>query len=109
ARCGRRAGTLDHPVATQMGTDSGWIRNHRGETRKGACIDDTNGTVVMRSQGVAVAGRTSVTLEVTRVPAALMGANPPSVGGAEPGSCYSGKNACDDGSSTHYGMMINLN
>jgi Tfp pilus assembly protein PilX len=109
ATFGRSAGTVDNPLATQMGTYTVWIRNDLGEMRQGAYTDDSNGTVVIRSQGIATDGRTNVVLEVTMIPSALISGAPPAAAGANPGGCYAGKNACDDGSSTQYGLMINLN
>jgi Tfp pilus assembly protein PilX len=109
ASFGRSAGTADNPLATDMGTYTVWIRNDLGELRQGAYTDDSNGTVVIRSQGISTDGRTNVVLEVTMIPSALLSGTTPTVGGANPGGCYAGKNACDDGSSTQYGLMINLN
>ncbi|HEY0714771.1 MAG TPA: pilus assembly PilX N-terminal domain-containing protein, partial [Polyangia bacterium] len=52
------AGTAESPVSTTMGTYTVWIRNDTGELRQGKITMDGNGSVVVRSRGVAVDGRT---------------------------------------------------
>ena len=90
--------TADAPVSTTMGSYTVWIRNDTGELRQGKTTTDSNGSVVVRSRGVAVDGRTEVVLEVT-------------LGGSTttapaPANCNSGKNACDENSSTLTGIFV---
>lgn len=107
ASFGRTSGTLTAPVAATMGTYSVWIRNDTAECRRGQYTDDTNGTVLVRSRGVAPDNLTAVVVEVA------LGATPavPGAPGVAPGLppvlCVSGKNACDDNSSTVSGVVAN--
>jgi hypothetical protein len=86
ASFGRTAGTPTAPIASTQ---------------------DSNGTVVIRSRGVAPDNRTAVVVEVA------LGATPavPGTPGVSPGAptvlCVSGKNACDDNSSTVSGVVAN--
>jgi hypothetical protein len=95
----RSTGTADNPTVAVMGTYTVWIRNDLGELRQGKWTTDDNNTVVVRSQGVANDGRTTVVLEVTMLPSS-QAPNPPAPTVAS--GCFSGKNACDDNSSTQY-------
>lgn len=61
-----------------MGAYTVWIRNDTGECRQGLFTNDTNGSVVVRSRGLATDNRTTVVLEVT------MGPNPAAGGGGPP-------------------------
>jgi hypothetical protein len=90
--------TSDAPLSTTMGSYTVWIRNDTGELRQGKITTDTNGSVVVRSRGVAVDGRTEVILEVT-----LGGSSTP---GSPITACNSGKNACDENSSTLSGIFV---
>ncbi len=107
ASFGRGAGTTEAPVAERMGTYTVWIRNDTAECRQGRFLDDSNGAVIIRSQGVANDGRTNVVLEVTFSPVVLFSKTPPRLGRLPPVLCASGKNACDDNSSTVYGIVVN--
>lgn len=107
ASFGRNAGTADAPVATQMGRYTIWIRNDAAELRQGVFGTDNNNTVIVRSRGISMDGRTNVVLEVT------LGVKPPAPGMPGPTPppapvlCNSGKNACDDNNSTQYGVVVN--
>jgi hypothetical protein len=107
ASFGRTGGTATAPVAATMGTYSVWIRNDTAECREGQFTHDGNGTVLVRSRGIAADNLTSVVVEVA------MGATPaiPGTPGVAPGQppvlCVSGKNACDDNSSTVSGVVAN--
>jgi hypothetical protein len=107
ASFGRTSGTATAPIASTMGTYSVWIRNDTTECRQGQYTHDANGTVLVRSRGVAPDNRTAVVLEVA------LGATPPVPGtpgvapGLPPVLCVSGKNACDDNSSTVSGVVAN--
>jgi hypothetical protein len=91
-------GTTEAPVSTTMGSYTVWIRNDTGELRQGLPTTDNNGTIVIRSRGVAADGRIEVVLEATLSPE----------GGDPPGSgiCYAGKNACDGNTSTVSGVYV---
>ena len=104
---GRTGGTAIAPVAATMGTYTVWVRNDTAEIRQGKLTQDTNGTVMVRARGVAPDNRTAVVVEVA------LGATPavPGTPGVAPGAptvrCVSGKNACDDNSSTVSGVVAN--
>jgi hypothetical protein len=107
ASFGRTAGTADSPTATTMGTYTVWIRNDLAELRQGAAFyaaDGGNNAVVVRARGVAADGRTNVVLEATMVPTGAATATPGTVSAGLGNDCVSGKNACDDNSSTQYGI-----
>jgi hypothetical protein len=89
--------TADAPVSSTMGSYTVWIRNDTGELRQGKITTDSNGSVVVRSRGVAVDGRTEVVLEVT------LGGSSSAI--PAPPTCNSGKNACDENSSTLSGIF----
>lgn len=107
ASFGRSGGTAIAPVAATMGTYSVWIRNDTAECREGQFTHDGNGTVLVRARGVAADNRTAVVVEVA------LGATPavPGAPGVSPGIppvlCVSGKDACDDNSSTVSGVVAN--
>jgi len=104
----RDEGTQGAPVlSASMGTYTVWVRNDIAELRQGLFTADTNNTIVVRSQGVASDGRTTVVLEVTLGPSPAEGADPNAPGPPPPVLCNSGKNACDDNSSTQYGIVVN--
>ena len=102
----RTGGTVDSPISAVMGTYTVWIRNDQTEIRKGMYTTDPTQTVVIRSRGVASDGRTNVVLEVTMVPTSLVAATPGGAGGGLGDDCVAGKNACDDNSSTQYGISF---
>ena len=102
----RSAGTATAPVSATMGTYTVWIRNDTAECRQGKYLADGNGSVVIRSRGLAPDNLTTVVLEVA------MGGTPTSSGPSTttvgaPVLCNSGKNSCDDNSSTANGMVVN--
>jgi Tfp pilus assembly protein PilX len=103
ASFGRSAGTLANPTAATMGTYTVWIRNDLAEVRQGRYVNDANDTVLVRSQGVANDGRTTVVIEVTMIPSA-QAPNPPDPNVST--GCFAGKNACDDNSSTDYNVSF---
>lgn len=88
--------TANNPQSTTMGTYTVWIRNDTADLRQGNITTDVNGSVVVRSRGLAVDGRTEVVLEVTMGGG---GSTPP-----PPTVCTAGKNACDENSSTLQGI-----
>lgn len=102
----RDKGTATAPVSATMGTYTVWIRNDTAECRQARFIDDTNGSVVIRSRGLAPDNLTTVVLEVA------MGGTPggPSTSTTTsfvPVLCNSGKNSCDDNTSTVSGVVVN--
>lgn len=105
ATFGRTTGSADAPTSATMGRYTVWIRNDTTECRVGQLTRDGNGTVVVRSRGVAADGLTTVVLEVA------LGATPATPGAAglpsaqPPVLCVSGKNACDDNNSTVFGIV----
>lgn len=107
ASFGRTGGTATAPTAITMGSYTVWIRNDTAEIRQGKLTQDGNGTVMIRSRGVAADNLTSVVVEVA------LGATPavPGTPGVAPGAptvlCVTGKNACDDNSSTVSGVVAN--
>jgi len=107
ASFGRTGGSATAPTAMTMGTYTVWIRNDTAEIRQGRYTQDGNGTVLVRSRGVAADNLTSVVVEVA------LGATPavPGAPGVAPGAptvlCVAGKNACDDNSSTVSGVVAN--
>jgi len=107
ASFGRTGGSATAPTAVTMGTYTVWIRNDTAEIRQGRYTQDSNGTVLVRSRGLAADNLTSVVVEVA------LGATPavPGAPGVAPGAptilCVTGKNACDDNSSTVSGVVAN--
>ena len=76
------------------------------ECRRGKYTVDSNGSVMVRSRGLAPDNLTTVVLEVA------MGGVPgsPGAGGGAttvPVLCNSGKNACDENNSTAAGVVAN--
>ena len=102
----RTGGTADSPISATMGTYTVWVRNDQTEIRQGIYTADVNQSVVIRSRGVASDGRTNVVLEVTMLPTAMVAATPGAAGGGLGDDCVAGKNACDDNSSTQYGISF---
>jgi hypothetical protein len=111
ASFGRSVGTANQPLSATMGRYTVWIRNDLADIRRGRYtsegpVGDRNDTVVLRSRGLASDGRTNVVLEVTMIPSALLGGSPGTSGASAPPECIAGKNACDDNSSTQYGISF---
>jgi hypothetical protein len=107
ASFGRTSGTAVAPVAATMGTYSVWIRNDTAECRQGKYTIDGNGTVLVRARGVAADNLTSVVLEVALGATPAVPGAPGVTAGMPPVLCVSGKNACDDNSSTVSGVVAN--
>jgi hypothetical protein len=102
----RDKGTATAPVSATMGTYTVWIRNDAAECRQGKYLVDANGSVIIRSRGLAPDNLTTVVLEVA------MGGTPSNTGTStttvgSPVLCNSGKNSCDDNSSTASGVVVN--
>jgi hypothetical protein len=100
----RDKGTATAPLATTMGTYTVWIRNDTAECRQGKYLVDGNGSVLIRSRGLAPDNLTTVVLEVA------MGSTPggpatPAGATFAPVLCNSGKNGCDDNSSSIAGIV----
>ncbi len=104
---GRGGGVAAAPTADTMGTYTVWIRNDNSDLRQGNFGMDTNNTVVIRSQGTAADGRTNVVVEVVLgpTPANTPGGSADSI--VTPELCNSGKNGCDENSSTLSGIVVN--
>ncbi|MBC8131488.1 MAG: hypothetical protein H7X95_00795 [Deltaproteobacteria bacterium] len=107
ASFGRTSGTATAPVASTMGRYSVWIRNDTAECRAGQFTHDINGTVLVRSRGVAADNLTTVVLEVALGATPAIPGTPGVAAGLPPVLCVSGKNACDDNSSTISGVVAN--
>ena len=105
ASFGRSSGTAIAPVASTMGKYSIWIRNDTAECRAGQFTHDGNGTVVVRSRGVAADNLTTVILEVALGATPAVPGTPGVAAGLPPVLCVSGKNACDDNSSSFAGVV----
>ncbi len=60
----RDTGTATAPVSATMGTYTVWIRNDTAECRQGNYLNDANGSVRIRSRGLAPDNLTTVVLEV---------------------------------------------
>jgi hypothetical protein len=102
----RNTGTAAAPVSTTMGTYTVWIRNDTAECRQGKYLVDSNGAVIIRSRGLAPDNLTTVVLEVAMggVPGA---GSTVTYTSTAPVLCNSGKNSCDDNSSTASGVVVN--
>jgi hypothetical protein len=107
ASFGRTSGTISAPVSSTMGTYSVWIRNDTAECRRSQFTHDANGTVLVRARGVAADNLTSVVLEVALGATPAIPGTPGVSAGLPPVLCVSGKNACDDNSSTVSGVVAN--
>jgi hypothetical protein len=95
--------------AKLMGVYTVYIRNDTAECRMGKyTVDGTSGNqvVVIRSEGLANDGRTSVVLEMTM---GVSGSNGTTqgAGGISPVLCNAGKNACDDNNSVQNNVVVN--
>jgi Tfp pilus assembly protein PilX len=102
----RSKGTASAPTSATMGTYTVWIRNDTAECRQGKYLTDANGSVVIRSRGLAPDNLTTVVLEVAMGGTPTSGGPGTSTVGA-PVLCNSGKNSCDDNSSTASGVVVN--
>jgi hypothetical protein len=100
----RTGGTVDSPISAVMGRYTVWIRNDQTDVRRGNYTADLTPGVVVRSRGVASDGRTNVVLEVSMLPTSVLAAGAGAGGGGLGEDCVAGKNACDDNSSTQYGI-----
>lgn len=107
ASFGRTGGTATAPVAATMGKYTVWIRNDTAECRLGQYTHDSNGTVLVRSRGVAADNLTAVVLEVALGATPAVPGTPGVSAGLPPVLCVSGKNGCDDNSSTVSGVVAN--
>jgi len=96
ASFGRTAGTLSAPIAATMGTYTVWVRNDTADCRNGLYTADSNGTVLVRAQGLAPDGLTQVVLEVA------LGALPTSKATTTPSDSgdYYGKNGNSSSTNT---------
>jgi hypothetical protein len=105
-------------TSSSLGQYTVFVRNDTAELRtassSGNCgswnaancpvVTDNNGTVVVRSVGVASDGRTQVVIEATMGPGATPATPNPPVQGGNQVLCVTGKNACDDNSSMIAGV-----
>jgi hypothetical protein len=103
-------GNPDGVSAALMGAYTLYIRNDTPECRKGRFTVDGeaasgNQIVVIRSEGTAFDGRTTVVLEITMGAGGNGGAE--GAGGIAAVLCNSGKNACDDNNSVQNNVVIN--
>ena len=97
--------------ATLMGTYTVYIHNDVAECRKGKFTVDGvpaggNLVVVIRSEGTAMDGRTTVVLEMTMGGGTTTGGQQ-GAGGIAAVLCNSGKNACDDNNSVQNNVVVN--
>jgi hypothetical protein len=102
----RDKGTATAPVSATMGTYSVWIRNDTAECRQGKYLADANGSVMIRARGLAPDNLTTVVLEVAMGGVPGTGGSTTTTSSA-PVLCNSGKNSCDDNSSTVSGVVVN--
>jgi len=103
----RTGGTATSPQATTMGSYTVWIRNDTAECRAGLFGHDANGTVVIRARGMAADNLTNVVLEVALGATPAVPGAPGVAAGTPPVLCFSGKDGCDDNSSTISGVVAN--
>jgi hypothetical protein len=94
-----------------MGIYTVYIRNDTAECRMGKFTVDGlaaggNQVVVVRSEGTASDGRTTVVLEMTMGSAGASGAAQ-GAGGIAAVLCNSGKNSCDDNNSVQNNVVVN--
>ncbi len=102
----RDKGTATAPVSATMGTYTVWIRNDTAECRQANYLTDGNGSVMIRSRGLAPDNLTTVVIEVA-MGSAPGGATSATTTSFVPVLCNSGKNACDDNTSTVSGVVVN--
>lgn len=103
-------GNPDGLAASLMGMYTVYIRNDMAECRQGRfTVDGTaaggNQVVVIRSEGTAIDGRTTVVLEMT-MGASAAGGGQQGAGGIAAVLCNAGKNACDDNNSVQNNVVI---
>lgn len=103
-------GNPDGLSAALMGAYTVYIRNDTAECRRGIYTVDGeaaggNQVVVIRSEGTAIDGRTTVVLEVTM--GAGTGGGAAGAGGIAAVLCNAGKNACDDNNSVQNNVVVN--
>jgi hypothetical protein len=102
-------GNPDGVSAALMGSYTVYIRNDTAECRQGKYLADGknvgNQIVVVRAEGTAQDGRTTVVLEMTM--GAGMAAGDQGAGGIAAVLCNSGKNSCDDNNSVQNNVVIN--
>jgi len=94
-----------------MGMYTVYIRNDVAECRQGKFTVDGaaaggNQVVVIRSEGTAIDGRTTVALEMTMGAGTNSGAQQ-GAGGIAAVLCNAGKNACDDNNSVQNNVVVN--
>jgi hypothetical protein len=94
-----------------MGIYTVYIRNDTAECRLGKFTVDGiaaggNAVVVVRSEGTASDGRTTVVLEMT-MGGAVSNGTTQGAGGIAAVLCNSGKNACDDNNSVQNNVVVN--
>ena len=94
-----------------MGMYTVYIRNDVAECRRGRFTIDGeaaggNQVVVIRSEGTALDGRTTVILEMT-MGGGGGGGGQQGAGGIAAVLCNSGKNACDDNNSVQNNVVVN--
>jgi hypothetical protein len=90
-----------------MGRYTVWIRNDTAECRAGTYTTDGNGTVLIRSRGVAADNLTAVVVEVALGATPAVPGTPGVAPGVPPVLCFAGKNGCDDNTSTVSGVVAN--
>jgi len=98
-------------ISQLMGTYTVYVRNDVAECRKGKFTVDGdlaggNKIVVIRSEGTAMDGRTTVVLEMTMGGGGSTGLEQ-GAGGIAAVLCNSGKNACDDNNSVQNNVVVN--
>jgi hypothetical protein len=103
-------GNPDGLASPLMGVYTVYIRNDNAECRMGNFTTDGvavggNQVVVIRSEGTASDGRTTVVLEIT-MGAGTGGGGAQGAGGIAAVLCNSGKNACDDNNSVQNNVVI---
>jgi hypothetical protein len=93
-------------VAQLMGVYTVYLRNDTAECRMGSFTTDANKVVVIRSEGLASDGRTTVVLEMT-MGATTTSGTAQGAGGISAVLCNAGKNACDDNNSVQNNVVVN--
>jgi hypothetical protein len=104
-------GNPDGVSAQLMGAYTVYIRNDVAECRRGLFTVDGedvggNEVVVIRSEGTAIDGRTTVVLEMTMGGGGGAG-DQQGAGGIAAVLCNAGKNACDDNNSVQNNVVVN--
>ena len=103
-------GNPDGVSSALMGAYTVYIRNDTAECRRGLYTVDGeaaggNQVVVIRSEGTALDGRTTVVLEMTMGAGTTGGEQ--GAGGIASVLCNAGKNACDDNNSVQNNVVVN--